>query len=173
MIIFETTRLLVRQFTVDDKENFYRINSHPLVMEYIRPVKNQEETDHFLKINIEQYGKHPQYGRWAAIEKASGITVGSFALIPIEGSEKMQVGYALMPEYWGKGYATELTLAGLQYIFTETDIQLIYAVTEEPNTGSQNVLFKVGFTPSGSRMEEGKKLLEFVLSKETYNKNRK
>ena len=173
MIIFETERLLVRQFTTDDQENFYRINSHPKVMEYIRPVKNQEETDHFLKLNIEQYNTEPKYGRWAAIEKSTGIAVGSFAIIPIEGTAKMQVGYALMPEYWGKGYATELARSGVHYFFGNTVIDVVYAVAEQPNTASENVLFKVGFTISGYRMEEGKKLIEYSLGREKFMQSNK
>lgn len=168
MNIFETERLLVRQFTTEDQENFYLMNSHPQVMEYIRPVKNQDETDHFLQLNIDQYSEQPLYGRWAVIEKASGKSIGSFAIIPIDGTGKMQVGYALMPEYWGKGYATELTFAGLRYFFTYTTVELIYAETEQPNFASQNVLLKAGFKPSGSRMEEGKQLLEFVVRREEF-----
>jgi RimJ/RimL family protein N-acetyltransferase len=80
----------------------------------------------------------------------------------------MQLGYALMPEYWGKGYATELTFAGLNYIFTKTSLEIIYAVTEEANAASQNVLYKAGFKPSGSRMEQDKLLLEFAIRKEEY-----
>jgi ribosomal-protein-alanine N-acetyltransferase len=169
VIIFETERLLVRQFTLADKENFFRMNSHPRVMEYIRPVKNQEETDHFLQLNIEQYSHEPLYGRWAVIEKVSGLSIGSFAIIPVEDSGKMQLGYALMPEFWRKGYATELTMAGLKYIFTKTSLEVIYAITEQPNTASQNVLYKAGFKPNNSRMEEGKLLLEFVIRKGEFN----
>lgn len=169
MNIFETERLLVRQFTNDDQENFYRMNSHPQVMDYIRPVKNQEETDHFLQLNIDQYNEQPLYGRWAVIEKATGESIGSFAIIPIEGTKKMQVGYALMPDYWGKGYATELTFAGLRYFFTHTMVDLIYAETELSNTGSQNVLIKSGFKRSGSRTEDGKQLLEFVVYKKDFS----
>jgi RimJ/RimL family protein N-acetyltransferase len=145
------------------------MNSHPQVMEYIRPVKNQEETDHFLQLNIDQYNEQPLYGRWAVIEKATGKPIGSFAIIPIEGTGKMQIGYALMPDYWGKGYATELTFAGLRYFFTHTMVDLIYAETELSNTASQNVLIKSGFKPSGSRTEEGKQLLEFVVYKKDFS----
>ncbi|MFM9910090.1 MAG: GNAT family N-acetyltransferase; N-acetyltransferase [Chitinophagaceae bacterium] len=173
MIIFETERVSVRQFTIEDKMDFYRINSHPRVMEYIRPVKNQEETDHFLLINITQYKEQPQYGRWMAVEKQSLNCIGSFAIIPIEGTQKLQLGYALMPEWWGKGFATELTKGALDYIFNNTTLEFIYAVVEEPNEASKKVLSKVGFNPSGGRMEEGKKILEFVFSKLDYQLRKK
>jgi len=145
LIIFETERLLVRQFTMNDADAFFRMNSSPDVMQYIRPVKNQQETDHFLQSNILLYQEQPLYGRWLAEEKSTGQFIGSFALIPIDGTSKMQIGYSLMPEFWGKGYATELTIEGLKYTFTKTAIEIIYGVTEEPNTGSQNVLLKAGF----------------------------
>jgi len=75
-----------------------------------------------------------------------------------------------MPEYWGKGYATELTIAGLKYVFTKTTISIIYGVTEEPNTGSQNVLLKAGFKEDEVFMEGQKRLLRYMLEKEQWEK---
>ena len=170
MIIFETERLVVRQFTMNDANEFFRMNSDPEVMQYIRPVKNQQETDHFLQANIQLYQQQPLYGRWYAAEKSTGQFVGSFALIAIEGTDKMQIGYSLMPEFWGKGYATELTIEGLKYVFTKTSINIIYGVTEEPNTGSQNVLMKAGFKEDEVFMEGQKRLLRYMLEKEQWEK---
>jgi RimJ/RimL family protein N-acetyltransferase len=48
-------------------------------------------------------------------------------LIPIEGTDKMQIGYSLMPEFWGKGYATELTIEGLKYVFTKTSSNYLWS----------------------------------------------
>jgi ribosomal-protein-alanine N-acetyltransferase len=96
--------------------------------------------------------------------------VGSFAIIPVEGKEQMQLGYALVPEHWGKGYATELSIAGLQYVFTKTSIDPIYAYTEGHNISSQKVLLKAGFKYSGSRMEGEKEVMEFMLGKNEYSR---
>jgi ribosomal-protein-alanine N-acetyltransferase len=101
-------------------------------------------------------------------EKRSGLFVGSFAVIPVEQSDDMQMGYALLPEHWGKGYATELTKAGIEYVFSETPLNIIYGYTEKPNTPSQKVLLKCGFHFSAEKREAGRDIVEFMLEKKAH-----
>lgn len=166
--LFETGRLLVRNYTQDDRENFFLLNGNPDVVRYIRPVKSREECDTFLLEVIAAAAAAPLYGRWAVHEKAFNAFIGSFAIIPVENTDRMQLGYALLPPYWGRGYATELTLAGLGYVFSKTSLDTIYAYTEKPNWASENVLLKCGFQHSGEKMEAGKEIVEFSLNKEQY-----
>jgi len=168
MLIFETKRLLVRRYTEHDKDHFFSLNGNEEVMRYIRPVKTREECDEFLLQVIAYSETEKLFGRWAVEDKLSKEFVGSFAIIPVEGKDQMQLGYSLLPEHWGKGYATELTIAGLHYVFTKTQINPVYAYTEERNTSSQKVLLKAGLRPNGSYIEGGKKVEGFVLEKEEY-----
>jgi len=134
-------------------------------MRYIRATKSKEECDVFLKKAIESYKVNPLMGRWAADEKATGKFVGSFAIIPIEGSEDIQLGYAFLKENWGKGFASELTKAGLAYYFKNTNADHIYAIAEKANIASHNVLLKNGFIHDGIKTEEEKELLKFIFRK--------
>lgn len=168
MIIFETERLLVRTYGENDNENFFLLNGNADVMRYIRPVKTRKECDEFLLEVIAYSEAEKLYGRWAVEDKLAKTFVGSFAIIPVEGKEQMQLGYALLPEHWGKGYATELTREGLDYVFTKTPIDPIYAYTEGPNMPSQKVLLKAGFKPNGSYNERGKDVVGFIFHKEDY-----
>ena len=165
MIIFETKRLIVRRYELTDADNFFSLNGDEEVMRYIRPAKSREESDAFLKYNIAFANELPLYGRWAVEEKDSNDFVGSFAVIPVDNSTNMQLGYALLPKAWGKGYATELTLEGLKYVFSKTDLQTIYAYTEGPNIPSQKVLLKCGFKHLQNKIEGGKEVCEFVFAK--------
>jgi [ribosomal protein S5]-alanine N-acetyltransferase len=162
-IIFETERLLVRRYTQNDKENFYSLSGDEDVMRYIRAVQTREESDKFLKENIEFYSMYPQMGRWGVEEKLTAKFVGSFAIIFIPGSEKIQLGYSLKKEEWGKGYATELARAGLKYVFEVMKLPLIYAVTESKNTASQKVLLKAGFEQELIFKEGEKELYRFII----------
>jgi ribosomal-protein-alanine N-acetyltransferase len=165
-IIFETERLIVRQYDFKtDAENFFSLNGDDDVMRYIRATKSKEECDVFLKKAIESYKVNPLMGRWAADEKATGKFVGSFAIIPIEGSEDIQLGYALLKENWGKGFASELTKAGLDYYFKNTNAGHIYAIAERANVASHNVLLKNGFIHDGIKKEDEKELLKFIFRK--------
>ena len=166
MIIFETERLIVRQYTGADYENYYSLHGNPEVMQYIRPAQTREDSDAKFEETILNTPVHPFLGRWAVDDKASGIFVGSFVIIPIpDDAEKIQLGYSFKPEYWGKGFATEVTKAGLDYFRDQTPLTEIYAVTETPNIASQKVLLKAGFQPFATKTEGEKELLIFVVKR--------
>lgn len=165
-IIFESERLIVRQYEFEyDAGNFFLLNSDEDVMRYIRATKSKEECDAFLRKAIDSYKINPLMGRWAADEKITGKFVGSFAIIPIEGSEDIQLGYAFLKENWGKGFASELTKAGLDYYFKNTNADHIYAIAEQANIASHRVLLKNSFVPDGTKKEDDKELLKFIYRK--------
>lgn len=162
-VIFETERLIVRQYVFEtDADNFFALNGDEEVMRYIRAVKSREECDSFLKQNIEGYKTNPLMGRWAVYEKASGRFVGSFAFIPVEGTEYNQIGYALLKEDWGKGFATELTREGVGYVFAKTDLNEIYGITQAENEDSKKVLLKTGFSFHSKFREEQRELHKYI-----------
>lgn len=162
--IFETERLIVRQYNFElDNENFFLMNSDEEVVRYIRPVKSRAECEIFLKQVVDDAETNPLMGRWAVIEKATGDFVGSFAFIPIEGTNDNQLGYALLKEYWGKGFATELMKEGVNYVFTKTSLNEVFGVTEAANIASQKVLIKTGFTLLKTYREGVKDLCCFRL----------
>jgi ribosomal-protein-alanine N-acetyltransferase len=169
MIIFETPRLIVRSYTINDQNNFFLLNGDEEVMRYIRTPKSKAECDAFLLDVIQSEKENPLFGRWAADEKLTGDFVGSFAVIPVEQSDKMQLGYALLKDSWGKGFATELTMGGLQYIFEKTQLPEIYAIAESGNDASQKVLLKSGFLQESIFSEGQKKLLRFIFKKPSQN----
>jgi ribosomal-protein-alanine N-acetyltransferase len=103
MIMFETPRLIVRHYTIEDLENFYLLNSDVEVMRYIRPVKTRIETDVFLREILQRSKENPKMGRWAVDEKSGDKAVGSVVIIPVDNSDKIQLGYALFKTVWGKG----------------------------------------------------------------------
>jgi len=162
--IFDTARLYVRQFTIDDAENFFQLNSDPDVMQYIRPVKDREECRHFLQENIDAYAKNPMTGRWSVHQKEDDRFVGTLAVIPLDNTDYWQIGYALLKDYWGKGYATELTESGIRYSFHKMLLSKVTAVTEVTNHASMRVLKKAGFNQLDNFMQDGKELCFFELS---------
>jgi ribosomal-protein-alanine N-acetyltransferase len=164
--VFETERLLVREYDVEkDPGNFFALNGDKEVMQYIRAVKSREECDEFLKEIIAAYKTDKGRGRWAVEDKTSGEFVGSFAFIPVTGTPDYQLGYALLKQHWGKGYATELMKEGLRYIFQKTDLEKVFGITESAHVVSQRVLLKTGFLLFQNYMEGGKKMSKFILKR--------
>ncbi|HEY1200969.1 MAG TPA: GNAT family N-acetyltransferase [Niastella sp.] len=166
MVIFETERLIIRRYTLADDENFFRLNGDPEVMKYIREAKSRQECSIFLKRNLAYYEQQPLLGRWAMIEKASNEFCGSFAVIPVETVDanrhsEIQLGYALLKDHWGKGYATESTVAGMQYAFDILKLPVIVAITDTANVASQKVLLRSGFEQQPDIMEANRPLCYF------------
>jgi RimJ/RimL family protein N-acetyltransferase len=163
-LILETPRLIVRQYTMDDADNFFALNGDEEVMRYIRPPKTRKECDAFLSQNINFYNTHTNLGRWAAYEKTTKEFIGSFAIIPIdEETNNIQIGYALMRSAWGKGFATELVQYGKIFFFNTHEADVLHALTEESNITSQKVLLKCGFRENGNLISGTKKLLKFYI----------
>jgi RimJ/RimL family protein N-acetyltransferase len=97
-------------------------------------------------------------GRYAVFEKTAGKFTGTFSILPMAGSEDYHLGYALLPECWGHGLATELADAGTACFFQQTDKKALFAITRVDNLASGRVLQKCGYGLSGKMMEEGKLL---------------
>jgi ribosomal-protein-alanine N-acetyltransferase len=146
----ETPRLLLRELLPTDAQDLFRLDSDPKVHEYLgkQPVKNMEQIHAVIQMVRKQYADFG-IGRWAAIEKSSGAFIGWAGLKWItETTNQHQhfydVGYRLMPLYWGKGYATEAAKAAIQYGFQHLAAPAIYGMAHVDNKASRCVLEKCG-----------------------------
>lgn len=165
--IFETERLTVRRYNLRDDGLFYQLSGNEEVMRYIRPVVSKEDSDKSLALNLQLYVTNPNTGRWAVAEKASGNFVGSFSVLAMDtDNTKLHIGYALLPQFWGRGYASELLRHGIPFFFKHHSSSILYAITEEPNILSQKVLMKCGFIFHERLKEKEKDLLFYALHKD-------
>lgn len=162
-LIFETERLYVRQFTADDEQYFFDVNGSEEVMYYIRAAKTREECNEFLKETILGYEISPQTGRWAIFSKTDDRFVGLFAVIPLQNSNDLQIGYAFLKNEWGKGFATESLLAGVQYVFEKMNLPRIMAIVTAANLASEKVLVKAGFQKKDVLLDKQAKLNLYQL----------
>lgn len=147
----ETERLILRALRATDVDGMFELDSNPIVHKYLgnKPVKTKAESQKILDSVLNQYNERG-IGRWAAIEKATGEFIGWSGLrlnteYNMNGFTKYyDVGYRLIPRYWGKGYATESGKAAVSYAFNELKLPELYATTEINNEASHNALLKMG-----------------------------
>lgn len=86
----------------------------------------------------------------AMIEQATDRYVGGISLLPLDGDPGVQeLGYALAPDAWGQGFATEAVRALLEVAFVHRGVRRLVARVFEGNTASERVLIKAGFTLEG------------------------
>lgn len=160
-VIFETERLIVRRYSENDTNDFFRLNNDEEVMRYIRKTLSYDEAVAFLYKNLSLYRQTPLLGRWGVHDR-DGNFVGSFAIIPIGETTDIQLGYALLKPYWGLGYASELTAKGIEYA-VKNGIDPLYAVAEAANIPSQKVLLKNNFEFLCETREGEKTLYRYKL----------
>jgi RimJ/RimL family protein N-acetyltransferase len=145
----ETDRIVLRRFTADDEDDVFALHSDPAVMRYLGPpVPREEIREQTLGRWFDLYESHPGFGYFAAIEKTTGVFLGWFLFRPpvVEDPApgEIELGYRLHQAAWGRGFATEGSVALVQKGFTELGVQRIVATTMTVNRGSRRVLEKAG-----------------------------
>ncbi len=168
MLLFNTERLQVRRFTSADADAFFLINGNPEVVRFIRPAKTREESNSFLEENINLYQNGSIVGRFGVFKKDTQDFVGTFSFLYLSGQEEIHIGYALIPQAWGKGFATELVRKGITYFFENTVKSGLFAITSSANHASQQVVLKSGMQSRGQVVEHGEMLDLFSITREEW-----
>lgn len=86
------------------------------------------------------------FGQWAAEEKDSGAFVGRIGTYYPETWPGREVGYALAREHWGKGYATEGSIAARDYAFGTLGWDEVISIIHPDNVRSIAVAERIGET---------------------------
>ena len=162
---FETNRTYIREFCLTDAAAVYDFNSDPFVTRYTGDaglVKKIEDAEHIIQnIWLKEYRKYG-YGRWAVVDKKTNKVIGfaGFKFIPDMGMP--DIGYRLLPSYWGKGFATEITQASAEYFGNELGNTMYFGDAMEGNYASIKILTKLGLK-FGGYVKDGEHLfLRFI-----------
>lgn len=173
----ETNRLIMRPFEERDAEGLFLLDSNPEVMKYVGGVVSTkiEQSQQMIEFIQKQY-KENGVGRLAVIEKSTNTLIGwsglKYLTSEINGMKNVyELGYRFLPEYWGKGYATETARAALNYAFNEIKTDVVYAMAVTENTGSNRVLQKLGFEELGTFLDYSDLCYWYRLKKENYKQN--
>ena len=156
IVIFETPRLLLCQFTRDDADLIYLLNKDPEVTKYTHdPISTLEKAGEVLEKSIlPQYALY-NHGRWAVHIRSDMRFIGWCGLKYREELKEIDLGYRFMPDSWGKGFATESAYGCIKYGFENLNMQRIVGRAEPGNHASIRVLEKCGMRYIGDEMVEG------------------
>jgi len=145
-----TLRLAMREFVAEDYADLRRLNSDARVMKYVtgKP-ETPEETQAAIRRTLRNYRLYPDLGAWYVTRRDNGRFIGWVSLKYAGRSPDVEIGYRLLPEAWGQGFATEGATAMYQYGFDDLDLDRIIGVTHPGNRASQKVLMKAGLFDCG------------------------
>ena len=147
----ETLRLALREFVAGDFDDLYRLDSDPRVMKHIadgKPASRVAVLRSLARI-IRYSALYPDLGIWHASRRDNGAFIGWFSLKYAGKSPDIEVGYRLLPEAWGQGFATEGARALVDYGLDDLDLDRIIGITHPGNRASQRVLLKAGLIDIG------------------------
>jgi ribosomal-protein-alanine N-acetyltransferase len=141
-----TSRLLLRPMNSGDLEDFTRMHQDPRVMATLGGVRSPEDIKAFLGRLVADWDKHG-FGWWSARDLATGQFVGRGGPrhVLVEGRDEVEVGYGFMPEFWGRGFATELARESVRVGFGELRLVNLVSFTLPTNLASRRVMEKAGF----------------------------
>lgn len=166
MKILETERLYLREFEQNDLDALAGIYSDETVMKYIGKGGAIDKKNTELIINAwknklyKEYG----YGIWALIYKANGLLIGHCGFKHLKEISEIEIAYLLCKDFWGKGLATEISKATLDFGFSHLNFKKVIAMAYEENSASVNVLKKIGMKYDGKKVFFGKELEFFSLT---------
>lgn len=147
-VLIETERLILREFTIDDAQAVYEFGANPEVHKYtgdelLTSLKRAKEIIETVVLkDYKNYG----YGRWAVIFKPDNKLIGFAGLKYLPEIDETDIGFRFLPQYWGKGIATEASIEILKYAFENLGIDRIIGIAMPENAASCRVLEKVGLS---------------------------
>ena len=147
MSVLETERLVLRRLTAEDAAFVLELVNDPAWLRFIgdRGVRTVEDArGYILKGPAASYERHG-FGLYLTELKEGGAPLGICGLIKRESLEDVDLGFAFLPEFWGRGYASESAAAVLEYARGAFGLKRLVAVTSNDNHASIRLLEKLGF----------------------------
>lgn len=140
-----TNRLSLRPFCPGDLEDLHSLYGNPEVMTIRKlGVQTHAQTGRHLDEMIRHWSEKG-FGMWAVLEGDTGTFLGECGLRPVGPDDPaIELSYGLLPQYWGRGYAREASVAALDFGFTSVGLDEIVALARADNVRSRRVLEWLG-----------------------------
>jgi RimJ/RimL family protein N-acetyltransferase len=144
--ILETERLVLRTIGADDAPFYLELVNDPAFHEFIgdRGIRTLEAARDAIEkgpVTMQAALGHSIY----LVElKGAGTPVGMSGLIKRETLDDVDIGYAFLPQFRGKGYAYEAAQAVLAHARKDVRLKRLVAITSPGNTGSIALLIRLG-----------------------------
>ena len=145
--VIDTGRLILRRFLASDLEPFYQLTSRPEIIRYSQshPVASREAARAMMEAAPFRDYATVGYGRFACVWKETGEVIGFSGVKYVPEIEDNELGYRFLPEYWGRGLATEAGQASIDFARNDLKLTRLVALVHPDNLASAAVVTKLGF----------------------------
>lgn len=149
-IVLESDRLYIRRVIDKDYKHLYNLSVIPQVMKYLKTDGFKPPEPQYLYDLIDRTYRRsieiPGMGLWAIKLKDDDSFIGLVFLQPYrEIEDGVELGYRLYPQFWRKGYCSEICREIIDHAFNIGLTQKIVATVHRENRASIGVLEKLGF----------------------------
>ena len=173
----KTERVILTEISRNDIPLLFDLDQDPDVMKYLTdgtPSTLEEVSagmERILKI-IDKF--QYKFGFWLAYSKDKHEFMGWFHFRPGKSTpddvKNIELGYRLRKDFWGKGYATEVSSCLIDLGFEKYQIDSVFATTMKANLASQKVMRKLGLSYEREYIEENfpgkdKSAVKYILTK--------
>lgn len=142
----ESERLFLRNFDDNDAPFICELLNSTGWLKYIgdRSVRNSVDAEKYIQGRIvPSYTKYG-FGMYAMVLKESNLVIGTCGLIKRTGLDHVDIGFAILPAFEGKGYTYEAAEEVMQFAKSTLKFPIIAAITTADNLGSINIIKKLG-----------------------------
>lgn len=145
----ETERLILRGYEETDIDMQYEVLTDNRLAKYIKfPNLTKEEELECIKDWIKN-ADDSKYEKWVIVLKDDNTPIGNISVNGIEKTHNYcNVGYVILYDYWGKGYASEALKVVSDYLL-DSGYHLVECSCNELNKQSSRVMEKAGFKKDG------------------------
>lgn len=144
---FTTDRLDAERLRPEHLGDYLAMNRDPQVMATLGGVRTEAEARRMFARNLDHWERHG-FGLWVFRDRTDGRFAGRAGLrhVVVGGDDEVELAYAFMSEFWGRGLATEAARALLPIAFGPLGLESVVGFTLRINHASRRVMEKAGFT---------------------------
>jgi [ribosomal protein S5]-alanine N-acetyltransferase len=146
--VLETDRLILRRLTVEDAEFILELLNDPSFLRFIgdKKVRTLDDARNYIRsgpiASYERFG----FGLFLTEVKESPAAIGICGLLKRDTLDDVDIGFAFLPEFCGRGFGFESARATMAYGRDVLGLNRIVAITSPDNDASIALLEKLGFT---------------------------
>lgn len=150
MVLLTTKRLTISDHSPEDLEPMHKLLLNPEAMYFLDDIKTEtiEDTQRNLATAIEEISNPNRTKYFFKIVKSeTGNYVGEIGFtirLKTPMGSVAEMGYFILPEYWGQGIVTEAAREVIKYAFEELDLIKMEIGCIKDNKGSEAIMIKLG-----------------------------
>ena len=146
--LIETDRLQLRAITIDDTELMLAVWNDPAFIRNVmdRGIRTPEQAREALQEGALKLFADFGYGPYCISLKSDDSMIGICGLFKRENLDDPDIGFAVLPEYCGQGYAGEAAAAVVAYARDDLGLGVLTAIVSPGNTPSIGLIEKLGLT---------------------------